>query len=432
MVPFLWSALAAAEPASFDGQPAEIATIDPALPGASGDGVVGGDPVKRGKWDDAAGILMFGAFVGCTGTLIGPDVVLTAGHCVLDYPVTHVLLGSKDSATDQGERLEVEQVIEYPDSQSTFDVALLLLKQRSKYAPRELALDCVVDDYLYDGAPVQIVGFGMTSAAGDDYFNTTLNEAPSVVLDKNCDESTLNGVFAGCRGGLPPGSELAAGGGDTNACYGDSGGPLYLKTDRGDYVVGVASRLFLGSNPSAPCSTGQIWVRPDAVVRWIEDQVGGRELAYPSCNEPPDAVVDPIVTRKNRAGATAVAIDDPDGDPEQASIEVVEPPAHGAVAVDGDTLTYEPERGFVGADAFTVAITDAGTDDRRTGDPATIEAAVEVVVEGGCGCATGGPGSGAGLFAAIVAFTWRRRARPTDFGYHRRPSPRRSRVSVSR
>ena len=48
--------------------------------GASADAqVVGGTPVAPGTWPDAVAVI--GATGTCSGTLVAPDVVLTAGHC---------------------------------------------------------------------------------------------------------------------------------------------------------------------------------------------------------------------------------------------------------------------------------------------------------------------------------------------------------------
>ena len=53
--------------------------------------VVGGSQVDAGEYEDAAGII-FSNSVECTGVLVAPNVVLTAGHCV--GGITHVILGT--------------------------------------------------------------------------------------------------------------------------------------------------------------------------------------------------------------------------------------------------------------------------------------------------------------------------------------------------
>jgi MYXO-CTERM domain-containing protein len=384
------------------------------------DAVVGGQQAERGEWDDAVGVVFYGAYVGCTGTLIGPKVVLTAGHCVGGGSITHVVVGSNNWASNQGEIIEVDRVYEHPNSQSTYDVAVLILEQNSSYEPRALAIDCILDEYLEDGAPVQIVGYGATDEAGQDYYNTLLNEVATRVADADCDENVINGVFAGCQPSVSPGGEIAAGGNGEDACYGDSGGPLYLKTDDGDFLVGVTSRAFLGVSPQAPCRDGGIWVRPDAVIQWIEDKADGAKITFPDCNEEPEASVDDLETTKNEPVTAEVDVDDPDGDGDDAKIEVVEEPEHGEVNIDGLEIEYVPDEDFVGEDSFVLEITDEGTGYRRTGDPESIELEVEVEVQEGnqirlpvqgCGCQTGaGLGLGAwGLGVLGLAFLSRRR-----------------------
>ena len=59
-------------------------------------------------------------------------VVLTAGHCVVGSRITAVIVGSKNWLTGDGDEYRVEDVVEYPDSQRTRDLALVFLEEPVK------------------------------------------------------------------------------------------------------------------------------------------------------------------------------------------------------------------------------------------------------------------------------------------------------------
>jgi hypothetical protein len=274
-------------------------------------------------------------------------------------------------------------------------VGLLFLAREAHWEPRGIALGCVLNDYLRDGAKVESVGWGVTDPAGT-VPTLVLNELRLRVTDPDCTDDYF------CR---EPGGELMAGGEGEGPCFGDSGGPLYLLTDEGDWLVGVASRVL--SNGNVPCGNGAIWVRPDAVVKWIENQVDGLPLIYPSCNEAPTVSVDPIATKRNRAAVTTVAIDDPDGSPDAATLAVAQAPEHGTVEVLRDhQVEYTPERGYVGPDSFTLTVADEGTGNERTGAPIAVDLDVDVTVDG-CGCAASG--SSPAWIALLLPLVGRRR-----------------------
>jgi secreted trypsin-like serine protease len=86
------------------------------------DGVVGGEPAAPGAWPDAVAILYDGV-PGCTGTLVAPDLVLTAGHCAAEASsvvVTHDLAAG-------GDEIAIEAAIVRPNPLGDLDVAVLRL-----------------------------------------------------------------------------------------------------------------------------------------------------------------------------------------------------------------------------------------------------------------------------------------------------------------
>lgn len=224
--------------------------------------VVGGSQVSPGQWPDAAGVFFTGE-LGCTGTLVAPNVVLTAGHC-MDASIDTVLLDSTDAALG-GEEIAVVQRIAYPNWETTYDVGLLILAKASTVPPRMIARGCALEQFYSQGAPVELVGYGATDVQGTQYGTRLLGGSASII-DADC--TTGNG----CNAQVSPGGELIAGGGGVDSCFGDSGGPVYLRTLDADYLIGVTSRGL--DNSPTPCGGGGIYTRADAIAGWIEEQAG--------------------------------------------------------------------------------------------------------------------------------------------------------------
>ena len=373
--------------------------------------VVGGGQAPQGKWPDTAAIVFYGNQVGCTGTLIAPDVVITAGHCIGN--IAGVLLNTNDY-TSGGEYIKVRKEIEYPNSWGTVDVGLLLLEKESSVEPRTIAQDCIVDD-VYDGANVQIVGYGALDIWGNQY-GTKLMEATSTITDHDCSDMSL-----GCNGSVSPGGEMGAGGNGVDACYGDSGGPLYLLTPKGDYLVGVTSRSY--ANVWAPCEEGGIWGRPDSILPWIESQ-SGRTLPKPDCggddnggddnggsNDAPEPYARPILVVEGVEAVTKVHANDPDaGDVHYFELE--HQPEFGEAWLNGEgVLSYTGSEG--GFTTIGVRVTDDGDPQQSV----VVEVEVEVIARAeSTGCSAGplgwlgrGPPTAAGL--ALLSLVGLRRRR---------------------
>jgi secreted trypsin-like serine protease len=232
--------------------------------------VVGGTDVPSGTHPDV--VLVVAPTALCTGTLVAPDVVLTAGHCIDTQP-KEVLVGSVDYAKPGGDVIAVKQAIAYPDWQHEFDVGVLVLEHPAAPRPHAIASACIAKD-LKAGAAVTVVGFGLTSKSGTGT-NSRLHEARLAVTDPTCTRD------AACAPAIAPNGEFAAGGGGTDSCFGDSGGPIFLD----DALIGVVSRG-VGTS-GAPCGGGGVYVRADRVVAWIE-RTTGRSLARAACDRPAD------------------------------------------------------------------------------------------------------------------------------------------------
>jgi trypsin len=105
---------------------ASLSTVAAAAPDGGPSSVLGGTNAKAGEWPDVAAILFpdaSGDEALCTGTLVAPTVVLTAGHCYsdLDPPLPdNVLIGTSTLARPKdGEVIAIKKAYVFPDPDTT-------------------------------------------------------------------------------------------------------------------------------------------------------------------------------------------------------------------------------------------------------------------------------------------------------------------------
>jgi secreted trypsin-like serine protease len=249
--------------------------------------VVGGTPAPAGTFPSLAYVVDFqGAIVyQCTGTVVAPSLILTAGHCAENLQTGapfsasgyRIVIGSVEPLLPELPVSTVLATIVYPHLNGKADdgdVALLVLSTPTTAPPVKLASASFVK-HLAGGTPATIAGWGRTSY-GQTSPTEHLQSAGTAVQDGKWCKSAAPPFFARneiCTISPPSYS--------TGACEGDSGGPLLVSGPSGEPVeVGVTDH---GYNK---CSTRHpsVFASVGALSSWIKTWV----FAYAHAPTPPN------------------------------------------------------------------------------------------------------------------------------------------------
>ena len=213
--------------------------------------IVGGETTQR-DWPHMAAMEYRdddGAWgLRCGSSLVRPDVILTAAHCVdaedggtIPAERIRFLLGTKKRSAG-GERIGAVKILEHPSWDETDgragDVALVKLARPSTLG-RPIRVGEDADEPRWEpGDPAVVIGWG-SEFFGSPTVPDDLKEAEvPIVGDAECQQSyefTL---------GFDPATNVCAGNqtGGEDSCQGDSGGPLQVVDAAGAWVlVGVVS-----------------------------------------------------------------------------------------------------------------------------------------------------------------------------------------------
>ncbi len=247
--------------------------------------IVNGDETDYEIYQSAVGIMVDGSL--CTASLIDPEVLLTAGHCVYLYENNQLII---DAVSDP-DAVTVKAGANIMYGGTTIAKAVEVVKHSSwegdlAWNAIDLALIhldrkvTTLDPFPVRVAPSEqeddtgvIVGYGITSTGGYDsgvhrYGNTT-------ILD------LVSGTKALIEIGDPAG-----------ACQGDSGGPFLTRQFDKDVVSGVAS--FVTGECSATSGSYYTWVFQyrDWIESVIVDLTGHGFVSEESCGDDND-ICDP-------------------------------------------------------------------------------------------------------------------------------------------
>src|SRR3954451_2250559 len=213
-----------------------------ALNAAPSQAIVGGHDAAAGAYPSIAEVHLAKSFL-CTGTLIAPNWVLTAGHCgsitgaavgtPASWPAAPIDVRVGRHTDTQGEKVPVSQAIVEPSYLATsgYDITLLQLSRNAAEAPSPVSGTSETALWA-PGTSETIVGWGTTSEGGS---------TPSV-LQEAAVPITTDAYCGGAYSDFDPKTMVCAGfpQGGVDTCQGDSGGPMFGHTTAGALrVVGA-------------------------------------------------------------------------------------------------------------------------------------------------------------------------------------------------
>jgi len=257
--------------------------------------ITGGEQAPVGAYPQVGVLLVTASWGGqsigsmfCTGTLIAPDTVLTAAHCIeLQLSIIGAVGGDfsdsyfsfardvtsfSQTLTPPPGSVRIRRIDPHPGYMSlaglqpglgdNFDVGLAFLDSTVEVMePAALARPADAAR-IQVGAEVEIVGYGQTSATDPDSTGVKY-QARSFINRVGANEMQI--------GEVPPG--------DPSKCHGDSGGPTFLNFGSADQpalrVVGVTSHAY----DETDCLAGAVDTLVIPYLDWI-DQTMNR-----ACND---------------------------------------------------------------------------------------------------------------------------------------------------
>lgn len=187
----------------------------------------------------------------CTGTLIEKDLVLTAAHCVEGNPDRLVVVfGAQVKAAKPENMREVVAYVQHPrwhqpTEDGRGDLALVRFSGDlpDGFAPAKLASS---EADLKIGTSVKLLGYGVTN--GSTHVGAgILRETETSIVEKHSK------------------TELVLDGKKTSVCFGDSGGPAFVKKGDSFLMWGVDSSV-----TTSECNEASIHTSVVSYRKWIK------------------------------------------------------------------------------------------------------------------------------------------------------------------
>ena len=221
---------------------AVLATLAAAASAQVDTQVINGFPTEGELWKGT--VLVRGAG-GCSGSFIGPNLVLTAAHCCQGSAQTGI-----DIFTGANGDQQVGTSIRHSNAGSILNDMCLV--QMAAPKPDSLPHYDVFISNVPTGSDTIIVGYGLNETRPDAGFGEARYGLTQIAGYQ------LNDIQVRARPGVTP---------QQNACNGDSGGPIFAERNGQWMVHGVTSR----GQANCPVTATAMYVNTAANEKWLED-----------------------------------------------------------------------------------------------------------------------------------------------------------------